>query len=230
MPTQTAKSSDAATKKRVVARHRIREQIHGQILNGECKPGTKLVQQQLAEQFGVSMGLIREALLELQAWGLVEVHDNRGIYVRSWDADRVWEAYEIREVLEGLAARRCCGRISKQQLSELQDVVEAIFRSAKGEQWEENTRLEREFHNKIIQSSGSEIIGRLAANYHFLGKLFWARSDAAATRQGHLRIVQAIRANDPARAEAAAREHVLVGRRFLEKRIAESGLYSSWVA
>jgi DNA-binding GntR family transcriptional regulator len=226
---KTAKPSAVASKKRVVARHRIREAIHGQILDGQCKPGTKLRQQQLAEQFGVSMGLIREALLELQAWGLVEVHDNRGIYVRSWDAGRILETYEIREVLEGLAARRCCGRASKQQLSQLRRLAQDIFNHARADQWEESAQLEREFHGRIIQWSGSEIVSRLAANYHFLGKLVWVRSDPRATKRGHLKIVRAIRANDPARAEAAAREHVLVGRRLLEKRIAERGSNSNWV-
>ena len=227
--TKRAKSKDVPGKKRIVARHRIREAIHGQILNGQSKPGTKLVQQQLAKQFGVSMGLIREALLELQAWGLVDVHDNRGVYVCNWDANRILETYEIREVLEGLAARRCCGRLSSKQLAELKALAEDIFIAAKAEKGEESTRLEREFHGRIIQWSGSEIVGRLAANYQFLRKLIWVRSDPHGTRQGHLAIVSALRGNDPVHAEGVAREHVLVARRFIEKRIAESGFHPNWV-
>ena len=84
-----------STARRKVARHQIRVDLQQRILNGEWRPGSKLIQQQLAKEFGVSMGLVREALLELQAWGLVETHDNRGIFVRRWNVDRLLEAYDV---------------------------------------------------------------------------------------------------------------------------------------
>src|SRR5687768_15592395 len=112
---------------RQVARHRIRASLRQRILNGEWRPGTKLKQQRLAKDFGVSMGLVREALLELQAWGLVETIDNRGIFVREFSAQRLLEAYEVREALEGLAARRCCGRIPTEQVTELEAMAERML-------------------------------------------------------------------------------------------------------
>jgi DNA-binding GntR family transcriptional regulator len=214
---------------RVVARHRIRESLHRRITSGQVQPGSKLVQQQLARQFGVSMGLIREALLELQAWGLVEVHDNRGIFVCQWDAERIKESYEVREVLEGLAARRCCGRVTADQVEKLRQIVEQIYRTAGAQEWDENTRLERKFHGEIVRLSASHMVIRLAENYRFLRKMVWVASDPDSTRQSHLDILAAIESNDPDRAERLARSHVASGKQTIEQRIAAQVFLPHWV-
>ena len=88
------------------SRHRVSEEIEQMILAGTLRPGQKLLQQQLAKQFGVALGVLRESLLELKAIGLVDIIDNVGMFVAELDARRVLEAFEIREVHEGLAARR----------------------------------------------------------------------------------------------------------------------------
>src|SRR3954451_6879240 len=92
------------------ARHRVREDVRRLILSGELKPGTRLTQQQLAKRFGVAQSVIRESLLELQFTGLVESIDNLGIFVSELDTEKLLQAYEVREMLEGLAARSCCER------------------------------------------------------------------------------------------------------------------------
>ena len=95
-----------------VTRHRVRDSIQQMILSGERHPGSKLRQQELAEHFGVAQGVVREALLELQGFGLVETIDNRGIYVSQLDRARLLEAFHVREMHEGLAARLCCERVA----------------------------------------------------------------------------------------------------------------------
>src|SRR3954468_20847993 len=90
------------------ARSRVREDVRRLILSGELRPGTRLTQQQLAKRFGVAQSVIRESLLELQFSGLVESVDNLGIFVSDLDTDMLLQAYEVREMLEGVAARRCC--------------------------------------------------------------------------------------------------------------------------
>ena len=109
MPAKSAAKSDSQPR-RVVVRHEVRDGVQRLIVNGRQKPGSKLVQQKLAKQFGVAQGVIREALLELQVCGLVEAIDNRGMFVSPIDAQKLLDAFEIREVHEGLAARLCCTR------------------------------------------------------------------------------------------------------------------------
>ena len=113
-----------------VSRHRVKEGLREMILSGKYPPGAKLPQVQLARQFGVAQGVIRESLLELKACGLVEVVDHVGVFVSNLDARKLLEAYEIREMLEGLAARLCCQRASREDLGELEAVAKRIDRLA----------------------------------------------------------------------------------------------------
>src|SRR6476646_1465446 len=106
------------------ARGRVREDVRRLILAGELKPGTRLTQQRLAKRFGVAQSVVRESLLELQASGLVGTVDNLGVFVGDLDKDMLIHAYEVRELIEGLAARLACehaGRTDIRELYELSD-------------------------------------------------------------------------------------------------------------
>src|SRR6185436_20351291 len=108
-------------------RHFVRENLQRMILNGERRPGAKLRQQELAKQFQVAQGVIREALLELQAYGLVEMIDRRGMFVTKLNKERLLEAFEVREMHEALAARLCCERVTRAQIRELMELAQQIF-------------------------------------------------------------------------------------------------------
>src|SRR5213082_2404532 len=96
--------------KSMTARGRVREDIRRCILTGEFRQGTRLAQQHLAKRFGVAQSVVRESLLELQLSGLVRSVDNLGIFVGELDTQRLLDAYRVREMFEGLAARLCCQR------------------------------------------------------------------------------------------------------------------------
>src|SRR3954468_5844451 len=100
-------SHSSGTSQAPLTRHHVREKLQGMILSGERRPGSKLRQQELAEHFQVAQGVVREALLELQAYGLVETIDRRGMFVTQLDEGKLLEAFEVREMHEGLAARLC---------------------------------------------------------------------------------------------------------------------------
>src|SRR6202035_829355 len=113
-----------------VARHDVSEEIQRRILSGESKPGERLSQQSLARELGVAQGTVRESLLELQFLGLVESVDHLGVFVEKLDAARICEAYLVREVMEGLAARLACRTASRSDISELKNIVERIYKLA----------------------------------------------------------------------------------------------------
>src|SRR6185436_4435208 len=108
-------------------RHFVRENLQRMILNGERRPGAKLRQQELAKKFQVAQGVIREALLELQAYGLVEMIDHRGMFVTPLNKKRFLEAFDVREVHEALAVRSCCERVTRTQIRELTEVANQIY-------------------------------------------------------------------------------------------------------
>ncbi len=96
-----------------VAKHHVREEIERRILSGESKPGERLSQQSLARELGVAQGAVRESLPELQWLGLVESVDHLGVFVENLDTARICEAYAVREVMEGLAARLACANAGR---------------------------------------------------------------------------------------------------------------------
>ncbi|HWB54520.1 MAG TPA: GntR family transcriptional regulator, partial [Tepidisphaeraceae bacterium] len=180
---------------RKIARHEVRRILRQRILSGECKVGSKLIQGQLAKDFGVSVGVIREALLELQAWGLVETHDNRGVFVSGWNVERLLECYDIREVLEGLAARLCSGRLSRPAYQHLRELAEQVNLDSIQQKWDAASRLDREFHHQITEHASNNTLLRLTESYRFMNKIITigkpgTRPDE--TRESHLAIIEAI--------------------------------------
>src|SRR5205823_5718565 len=83
---------------------RLAATIQARVLSGEFASGSRLRQESLASEFGVSRTPVREALRKLQAAGIVQLEPRRGARVRGPSAREVREAYEVRAELEGLAA------------------------------------------------------------------------------------------------------------------------------
>src|SRR4051794_17442878 len=117
---QTTMAKEAgSTSQSTTAPSPVRADVRKPILSREPRPGTRLTQQQLARRFGVAQSVIRESLLELQFSGLVQSVDNLGIFVSDLDTDMLLQAYEVREMLEGVAARRCCETASRSDIKQL---------------------------------------------------------------------------------------------------------------
>src|ERR1700744_3925180 len=156
-----------ATKTRV-ARHEIREEIQRRILSGETKPGERLSQQSLARELGVAQGTVRESLLELQWLGLVESIDRLGVFVDKLDVNRICEAYQLREMLEGLAARLACHHAGRGDLAELRRMADEIYRLAQDHK-AETAALDRKFHLRITELARNNTLTRLSQTYRALG-------------------------------------------------------------
>ena len=220
MRNEVAERSEASPR---VTRHRVRDSIQQMILRGERQPGSKLRQQELAERFGVAQGVVREALLELQGFGLVETVDNRGIYVSQIDHARLLEAFHVREVHEGLAARLCCERATRMDIRDLMGVAEEIYSLGAARKFEEMGALDRELHSRLIHLSGNSMLIRLADNYRILGKIVRADRNIELVRNEHLAILQKIQDGDADAAERLMREHVAAARVAVSERLSKTG-------
>jgi DNA-binding GntR family transcriptional regulator len=213
----------------ITARQRVREEVRRLILAGKLRPGARLTQQHLAKRFGVAQSVIRESLLELQFTGLVQMVDNLGIFVGELNADRLLQAYEVREMLEGLAARRCCDRASRADLRELGEMVEEIHRLGAAGQDERRGALDRRFHLRIIEIARNEVLVRLIDACHALGMTVQASRPHNVIRREHLGIVAAIEAGEAAEAERLARQHVAGAREAIARQVAGGMFTPQWV-
>ena len=218
------------TVKAKVARHHVRDEIQRRILSGETKPGERLSQQSLARELGVAQGTVRESLLELQWLGLVQSVDHLGVFVDTLDAERICEAYMVREMMEGLAARLACGNAGRADVTELRNMADKIYELAQDDKNnKESATLDREFHMHITDLSRNSTLVKLSHTYRALGMTVRAFREPAVIHAEHLRIIEAIEHNLADEAERQARAHVMGAREMIEAQ-ARQGQYSpQWV-
>ena len=211
------------------ARHRVRVDVRRLILTGELRPGTRLTQQQLAKRFGVAQSVVRESLLELQFSGLVRSVDNLGIFVNDLDTGLLLQAYQVREMIEGLAARLACERANRIDIRELYDMAEAIYLNGVNLNDPDRGHIDRDFHHRIIMISQNVVLARLTEAYHVLGTVLTATRNHETIKKEHTDIVRAIEENKPDAAEEAARLHVAGVRSAIEEQIGEGRFTPKWV-
>jgi DNA-binding GntR family transcriptional regulator len=212
-----------------IARHHVREEIQRRILSGERKPGDRLSQQSLAKELGVAQGTVRESLLELQWLGLVDSIDRLGVFVEKLDASRICEAYQVREVLEGLASRLACDHVGRADVSDLRAMAGDVLRFANRNDVRQVGASDHAFHLRIIGLSRNRILIRLVETYRILGMSVWAARDPEIVHAEHLRIVEAIESNQADEAEKLARQHVRDTRRAIETLVEDGTFVPKWV-
>ena len=85
---------------------KVYRELKSMIVDRKLKPGDKILQEKISQEFGVSRTPLMCALKKLEQEKLVQAIPRRGFYVRRFTKEEVLEAFELREILEGLAARR----------------------------------------------------------------------------------------------------------------------------
>jgi DNA-binding GntR family transcriptional regulator len=186
--------------------------VRARILDGDLARGTKLRQEALAEELGVSRTPLREALRRLAAEGLVEFHPNRGAQVAHLRPEAVRAAYEARLVFEPGAARLAAQRQPREELDAMRLAVQA---ERAGGEPRNAYAASRAFHLALARASGNEYLARLAESLWHPG-LADAIFDQQIRRPGsldgdveeHEAIVAAIADGDGTRAEALTRRHI----------------------
>lgn len=109
----------------------IAERIGNAIIRGRYEPGARIQEQDVADQFEVSRGPVREALRILERDGLVQIHARRGAQVTQLDVDEVNDLFELRISLIGLAARLAAERRDPEFLAHMRAGVERVSEIAK---------------------------------------------------------------------------------------------------
>jgi DNA-binding GntR family transcriptional regulator len=183
------------------------------ILRGEMSPAQRLVENELAEQFGVTRASIRAALIDLEAQGLVERIRNRGSRVRVVTVEEAVAITECRMVLEGLCAAKAAVAASDEQLDELTDLGTAMSKAVADGEPMTYSDLNQDLHARIREFSGQatavDLLERLNAQlvrHRFQLALRPGRPQRSLNE--HLTMIEAIRAREPQAAEAAARAHL----------------------
>jgi len=177
---------------------------------GTYRPGSRLVESELAERFGVSRTPIREALQRLETQGLLS-RDGRSLIVASLDHDQMAQLYVVRAELEGLAARLAAQHAAAEEIKVLQEMVVADH--ALIDDPSALSRANRRFHKQIHLASHNKYLVQQLDLVHRSMALMATTSLAAEGRspvalEEHAAIVQAIAERDGERAAQKLKDHL----------------------
>ena len=194
--------------------------IRTAIFEGHLEPGQRLKEGELAQNLGISRTPVREALMVLQAEGLVSAVPNRGAVVRSYTEKDLIDMYDLRAVLESHAAHRAASRVSAEQLGVLQRSCDAFEQLRKKRDRKALVEENRVFHATIIEAADTSNLAELiqhAVRLPFVYSTFLWFSEAELEKSEicHRAIVVALEAGKAKRAERLMKHHLLDGRDFL---------------
>lgn len=195
----------------------LRQQVHDNLLNaiieGQFKPGQRLIERELCEMTGVSRTAIREALRQLEAEGLVVNIANRGPMVAEITVEEARDIYQVRSVMEGLAGRLFAQQATKAQLKELQATVADLEQAYRKGDVKDILRLKDRFYGILLDGAGNSVVRSMLQMIHARANVLRSYSLAQADRRAESlkeieRIVEALEARDTEAAWRACVDHV----------------------
>lgn len=191
-------------------RVRIRNVLLERILSGHYGSGDRLVELQLAREFGSSQAPVREALRDLETAGLVTIRPRRGSFVNDYHARTQHEIYNVRGALEEAAARLAVPRL-KGKVTELALHLEGMREAARAHDIEAAIVHSVGFHRTIMRAAGNELLLKmwesLHVEIHSRKTLLQPNIDFHAVAESHKPILNAIAAGDVECACRLSREH-----------------------
>jgi DNA-binding GntR family transcriptional regulator len=191
----------------------IQKDITKRIFSEELKPGDSLSEREFCETYNTSRTPMREILWALVAKGLLIQQRGKGFSVRTLDWKQLFEIFETREALEGMAARRCCEKLTRtgrERFTALKKKLESLDAENVGE---EGVRLGRILHRMIIDEADNSLLEEL---YEKVGNLITLTTILtkktgrieARSRVAHIRIIETILTGRVDEAEMQMREHI----------------------
>jgi DNA-binding GntR family transcriptional regulator len=200
--------SDSKYSKKELAYQAIKQEI----ISNKLKPGTKLVERQLCESLNISRTPIREALQQLVADGLASTVTGEGVVVSEITYEDVRETFDVREVLEGLAAREFALYAGNEAVEKLMQLL-TRFEEGSEQEGDAFVQYNRIFHQMIIDGTHN-IKLRLMMNSindqidritYLVGQ---DQEQAKAAHLQHRNLLNFLKQKDPQKAEIVMREHI----------------------
>ena len=213
--------------------------IRRKLSSGELSPGSRLVNRALADEIGVSVIPVREAIHRLATEGLIEHVPGSGAFVRKTDPQDLDNLYVLRDALESCAASEAARHIADHQLEELESVLSQARQIAR--QLQQQTRdcatkrqmnawldTEQQFHELLIEAARNPLLAKVIQEHRAIAQIFDAHREdpqlltakvAKSTCEGKRELIAALRDGDQDLARALMSEQIQIGRRRVLRRL-----------
>ncbi len=187
--------------------------ISEKIINGVYSSGYRLVESDLAADFGVSRTPVRLAIERLVSEGLAKHIPNKGAMVRQLSIDDIQGLYRIREVNEGLAARLAAENCTDKDIEEMTKIIDSMENAINLKNGQEYYKISGEFHRYIFKISENDfLIDILSRLYRITSRFNLAVLSIPGRSQGsieeHRRVLDAIATRNGDIAEKVMKEHI----------------------
>jgi DNA-binding GntR family transcriptional regulator len=215
IPRRTARASQVPVQARLEregANDAIYERIYVAILEHRLHPGTKLVEERMAEIFNVSRARVREVLTRLAHEQIVELYPQRGAYVAKPSIAQATDVFEARRLIEPALLRRLIENLTPERVARLKQHQELELDARRRDDKRAIVRLSGEFHTLLAELAGNTSLARSMRELSTLTCLIIFLYDAptatSCRADEHSQIIDAIAKRDAARAEKLMREHL----------------------
>ena len=209
----------AARKSKIVARlereniqDEIYEKIYLAIVEHRLRPGTKLVEERLAEIFKVSRARVREVLARLAHEQIVELYPQRGAYVAKPSIEQALDVFEARRLIEPDVLRLLIERLTPERTERLRQHQELEFDARRRNDQRAIVRLSGEFHMLLAELAGNSALTRTMRELSTLTcliiVLYDAPTSSSCRADEHSQIIDAISHRDLTRAQTLMLEHL----------------------
>lgn len=185
---------------------RLREEI----LSGQLASGASLKQDQLAQKYNTSVGVLREALKTLEGEGFVEFVPNKGVYVKTLSAQEALDIFDVRYLLEAEALTRSLPKLGETDFFLLDGILdEEEFCNDPLRYNELNTKLHsflyQKCENKMLLATIAQLNNQISRYMIFYLNNMLHKEDS---QQEHRQLVEACRAQDKKTAKAILKKHM----------------------
>jgi DNA-binding GntR family transcriptional regulator len=201
----------------------LEEVLRQRISQGEIAPGTKLREIALAGEFGVNRARVRQALSSLEQRGLIERKPNQGAVVSTLDAAKLFQIYDIFEMLEGLCARLATQNADPESWSDLAELFDRpLGEAVESANYEALFNGIETYRRRVIEAAGNPMLAEFLAGIYDKTQVIIRRTlilpgRAEQSLREHRAIISAMRAGEAYEAERLKRENMRTARMFLEK-------------
>jgi len=193
--------------------HQIVESLTKAIVEHRLHPGTKLAEQKLADHFGVSRTLVRQALFQLSQNRLIRLEPARGAFVAAPSVEEARQVFAVRRMLEAEMTRAFVRQVTPSQIKALREHLAQEKQAVADKDIPARTELLADFHVRLAELMGNQVLAELLrellSRCALITLMYQSTSEAEHSTEEHAHIVKALAAKDEETAVRLMLEHLM---------------------